>query len=375
MVDHLFQALDSLLKSQVTADFTISCKGREFKVHKAIISLQSSFFKSVCTLPFKVSIADPRCVPSYTDIDAVQETGEDRLELVDEEPHVIARVLLFLYTGDYDEAKIPECALQKLSVGAEKSSSRPGDKVNEPFVMTTVPQNEISNSRYIGAEEGEIELSKDAETKVLDRPPECPTSSIEINILVYCAADKFNIRPLKQLAKTNFKDCLTEELDFESLGDVAVMVFSMKPPDDGIRLELFDWCFKHSKTLDKRIDDILLQHEPISHCLATRLTEELVIEQQRLEDTEKELRTSRAQQAAWEQLYTEAKAETTAAEAETKAFRQHVGEFINKYNARRYCSSCGSEFQRTRIATHAQFQGLNTTSELYFNCPECGTRQ
>ena len=43
-----------LLASGESSDFTIICQGVEFKVHKAIICPESSFFRAACTGPFKV---------------------------------------------------------------------------------------------------------------------------------------------------------------------------------------------------------------------------------------------------------------------------------------------------------------------------------
>src|SRR5580700_10812703 len=43
-----------LLASGESSDFTIICQGVEFKVHKAIICPESSFFRAACTNDFKV---------------------------------------------------------------------------------------------------------------------------------------------------------------------------------------------------------------------------------------------------------------------------------------------------------------------------------
>ena len=46
---------ECLLKEPVFSDFIISCKGVDFKVHRAFLVANSAFFRSVCTLPFQVS--------------------------------------------------------------------------------------------------------------------------------------------------------------------------------------------------------------------------------------------------------------------------------------------------------------------------------
>jgi BTB/POZ domain len=46
--------LEPLLYDDEFADFTITCGDKEFKVHRAILCVNSHFFQSVCTLPFQV---------------------------------------------------------------------------------------------------------------------------------------------------------------------------------------------------------------------------------------------------------------------------------------------------------------------------------
>ena len=48
--------LRSLLDSGKYSDFKITCKGVEFKVHKAIICSASDFFSALCESGFKVSV-------------------------------------------------------------------------------------------------------------------------------------------------------------------------------------------------------------------------------------------------------------------------------------------------------------------------------
>lgn len=45
----------NLLDSGKYSDFKITCKGAEFKVHKAIVCSASDFFSALCDSGFKVS--------------------------------------------------------------------------------------------------------------------------------------------------------------------------------------------------------------------------------------------------------------------------------------------------------------------------------
>ena len=53
-----------LLESENFSDFTITCPGKVFQVHKAIISAESSYFAVCCEEKFKVRtlLARAKCV-------------------------------------------------------------------------------------------------------------------------------------------------------------------------------------------------------------------------------------------------------------------------------------------------------------------------
>ena len=45
-----------MLQSGEYSDFTITCRGKEFKVHKMMICCESDFFKKCCEGNFKVGV-------------------------------------------------------------------------------------------------------------------------------------------------------------------------------------------------------------------------------------------------------------------------------------------------------------------------------
>lgn len=60
-----------LLKSENFSDFTITCPGKVFKVHKAIISAESSYLAVCCGEKFKVRtlLARGQCVLAADEIE------------------------------------------------------------------------------------------------------------------------------------------------------------------------------------------------------------------------------------------------------------------------------------------------------------------
>ncbi|KAK5956630.1 hypothetical protein OHC33_002116 [Knufia fluminis] len=76
-----------LLSTGQYGDFEIECRGHIFKVHKAIMSSASPFFKSAIDGPFK-------------------ESRENKIDLCEDEPEIIARILILIYCGVYESEDI-----------------------------------------------------------------------------------------------------------------------------------------------------------------------------------------------------------------------------------------------------------------------------
>ena len=142
--------LQSLLESGRYSDLTISCEGRKFAVHRAIVCCQSSFFDAAVKGGFKVN----QC-PSKPRLVAMTNTVARRLLhrkstylMMSQQP--FNELVTFLYIRDYDDTGIPD-------IEDKKSVS------------------------------GEV---KDSHAVLWN------------NLGVFMAADKFDIAPLKQLART-----------------------------------------------------------------------------------------------------------------------------------------------------------------------------
>jgi hypothetical protein len=89
---------DRLLDMGKFSDFTITCQGREWKVHKAIVCSQSdtieaaSRFGKVCKLS---------ALYGSTLLTSVQEAKEAKMDLAEDDPEIVEYMLRFMYERDY----------------------------------------------------------------------------------------------------------------------------------------------------------------------------------------------------------------------------------------------------------------------------------
>ena len=90
-----------LLESGQYSDFSIKCGSYEWKVHRSIICPQAGFFRRMCDWDFKVHLG----VLCMDLVDCAhiwhQEFADKSVTLFEDDPKLVARVLLCLYTGRY----------------------------------------------------------------------------------------------------------------------------------------------------------------------------------------------------------------------------------------------------------------------------------
>lgn len=82
-------SLAGLLDSGEFSDYTIRCRGRNFQVHRSIISAQSRFFEAACKHTWR--------------------EGSSRvLDLPDDDPEAVGAVVQFIYHGVYTDPLLLE---------------------------------------------------------------------------------------------------------------------------------------------------------------------------------------------------------------------------------------------------------------------------
>jgi BTB/POZ domain len=232
----LAQSFGRLLDDQTLTDFTISCRGVDFKVHRAFLIADSTFFKSVCTLPFKVSRSQRRSIMTIAEIQGFQEAKDSRVDLVDAEPELVAVMLRFLYTGEYDDAGVGRTT--RVSADTMGTHRKNPDSVKEA-----------------GAEAA----SKVAPSMFL---------STEVNTLLHTYGDKFGIPSLKAEATAKFKSALFKDYQSTHFEEAVRLMFEVTPKDSDIRFELINWCIAYGECLSDPSKELVKKHEPISWKIA-----------------------------------------------------------------------------------------------------------
>ena len=173
-------------------------------MHKIIICNRSRFFKKAFKKNFEVVLAPDTGLRIQLTF-FVQEGIADTLELVDNVPEIIARVLQYLYTLDYEDSP-------KLSSG---------------------------QVHHGGLESASI-----------------------INTLVYAAADKYEVAGLKEVTGIKFEKSLKEGKNSCSTLAAIPLVYSTTPfSDKGLRQILLSHVYSHRVELQTDAFASLLSEE------------------------------------------------------------------------------------------------------------------
>ena len=109
----------SFLDTGRHSDFEIACQGHVFKVHEAIVCAKSEFFDKVCSSSFSEGV-------------------NARVNLDDDEPAIVARMILFMYIGTYREGYDISSDLS-----GQKQFSRVTDQFNSAVVARKAEVKEI----------------------------------------------------------------------------------------------------------------------------------------------------------------------------------------------------------------------------------------
>ncbi|CAG8950317.1 hypothetical protein HYFRA_00006810 [Hymenoscyphus fraxineus] len=167
--------LASLRNNDKYADLEIHCKGKIFKVHKAIVCGQVDFF-AACE--------------SHTGV----------VELTEENPAIVGYFIDFLYTDKYE------------------------------------PNEELTTDKFanLGAEEAAILSQSGSKLGAQESAMDPSSSDLLVHSHVYVMADKYMVEPLKILAKKNFNNALSKlgEKDLHIFTSVLENVFEGSPESD-----------------------------------------------------------------------------------------------------------------------------------------------
>ncbi|KAJ5796815.1 BTB/POZ protein [Penicillium psychrosexuale] len=182
-----------LLRGQFS-DMKILCQGITFEVHQAIVCTQSSYFNSAMCDGFK-------------------ESTEKAINILDDNPETIERVLSFLYLRDYSE---------------------------DGHILQYRPITELANKES----DSYVSENKPENTEPESTEPE--NQSAFNNIEVFIAADKYGIIPLKTLATSKFSRWANTSCGSPVFPEVIKKVMTSVP--------------SHETTLCEVIADIFSRH-------------------------------------------------------------------------------------------------------------------
>ncbi|KAJ9308090.1 hypothetical protein DTO217A2_2331 [Paecilomyces variotii] len=180
--------MENLLLHGDYSDMKVTCRGFIFNVHRAIVCTQSHFFASALNAGFKESITHV-------------------VDLPDDDPETIERVLSFMYLRKYNEVR----------------HFIPMDDIAEPKKPEAEPsQSGINNSD-----------PKNSDVEHKRATADITTRDIGNNIIkVYIAADKYGIAPLKSLAGKRFERWIKSNLHSEAFYDIVREVMTRIPQHD-----------------------------------------------------------------------------------------------------------------------------------------------
>ena len=148
-------------------------------------------------------------VTKFMELTRSQKNRDDRLSLPNNHEDSVARVLLFLYTGNYKEKEVPSFGVARTSVigpvwEADEEGLTQSTNCDTSMVEGNIyEQSDPTETAGYDDEEDVLDYCKTSEELIL---------AMEVHAQVYICADKFGLEKLKQYATHKFM------LRLESLG-------------------------------------------------------------------------------------------------------------------------------------------------------------
>ncbi|KAL8920631.1 MAG: hypothetical protein Q9208_006113 [Pyrenodesmia sp. 3 TL-2023] len=157
----------------------------------------------------------------------LQEAQEARIYLPDDDPAALQRILSYLYTTGYDDE----------------------DQVDD------LKENSLSDPMTLDSEAGNAQAEESSARQPLERIERAKSniSALTNNVLVYALAEKYDIQPLKDLAKEKFELRSATPWEDDDLVAVTELVHNVTPATDrGLRDLTVRHCSEHIDRSDGR---------------------------------------------------------------------------------------------------------------------------
>ncbi|RDW95184.1 hypothetical protein BP5796_00947 [Coleophoma crateriformis] len=215
-------AIASLYKSGNYTDLDIQCGKQVWKVHRAVICTQSK------PLAAAIDVSN-----------GFKESQTGRIVLEDDDPNTVNLMIEWLYTSEYDDKRGPTSFESSVGVGTLDDSEN----------WRPVPFHPAKWYRYDGVLGVEVFRPK----------------ALEINAKMYVIAEKYDIQPLKSLARERYEEIFVSVHRKEftaSFVNSLIILFDGTLEGDGLRGFAFRAAARNSADL--------LQNEAFSQLFIER---------------------------------------------------------------------------------------------------------
>ncbi|KIW19559.1 hypothetical protein PV08_00132 [Exophiala spinifera] len=201
-------------------DLIIRCQEVEFKVHRLIVCTQSDMLDKACGGLF-------------------QEAESGSISFPEIEPENMARVILFMYTGNYHACRLPNFYKKLINDSTEDTEGEEDEEEDE-------------TARYLDF------WSRNIDHRGL-------RTALRTNVLMYQCADMLCCERLRQLACARFLNEARLAYDLDGFDEPLRIVYeSTRVDDKDLRFEVTCLCIEYSdlKTLPEMTAAVFEEYNP-----------------------------------------------------------------------------------------------------------------
>ena len=381
-----------LLQTGKYSDLTVKCGSREWRVHRSIVCEGSKFFAAACDGPFLVSVPlEKATTPAHQ----AQESSSREVTLEDDDPAIFERLLLYLYTLDYDDGSLSENNESPLSENSPAISATQDPEQGEAVLVSTLAAFAPDEPSESQSDSSAVLIKQHATAVALvpERPTQNEKSSLMINVQVYAMAEKFDVAELKILAKEKFSAC-AQGWPLPEFPSVVHEALSSTPESDrGLRDLLSRILAEHVEEIcptdesfgilpPAAIRDTRQQwctvlreegrflYEVLGTVAANKADEEGRLRMTNL-DVVADLQNSQEEVMMLKTRMQQLKRENSALEADLEAVKARGARLVQEIDTRDHCRHCSHAFQPS-------FEDLGSYDEWWvrgtLRCKKCRTK-
>ncbi|KAL8734282.1 MAG: hypothetical protein Q9181_003249 [Wetmoreana brouardii] len=296
------------------SDLSIICRDREFRVHRHILCTASKFFAAACDGNFK-------------------EARDSRIDLSEDDPDALERMLKYLYTADYDDMDHVQREGNKKTQNEDQSSSAAD-------LWSAYPKDDGGSVLESSTEALSIrscEDGKEPDSEAGERRRLAVSAPLN-NVLVYALAEKYDIQTLKILSQAKFRSCSQEEWNDDDILTVLQLIYETTPGTDrGLRDIILNICSKHRDGLirNTRFPGVLEKDSLLAYDMLIQIKKDL---DSNISDLNKLY-------LHWKHAADHHESERDEARAWNEVQEKRLTEVISTYTSCRHCSNLGDAIE------------------------------